>query len=71
MMKGKGITLDARVVVNTVVVVEFDEPELVTHSRLAELAVVLDGHVLVQLPEYKKYPDSHPSTHLDVVESFW
>lgn len=55
MMKGKGITLDARVVVNTVVVVvEFDEPELVTHSLLAELAVVLDGHVFVQLPEYKK-----------------
>ncbi len=55
MMKGKGITLDARVVVNTVVVVvEFDEPELVTHSLLAALAVVLDGHVFVQLPEYKK-----------------
>lgn len=54
MIKGKGITLDARVVVNTVVVVvELDEGELVTHSRLAELAVVLDGHVLVQLPEYK------------------
>lgn len=47
------MTLDARVVVKTVVV-EFDEPELATHYLLAELAVVLDGHVLVQLPEYRK-----------------
>jgi len=50
MMNGKGMTLDARVVVKTVVVVEFDES---THYLLAKLAVVLDGHVLVQLPEYK------------------
>jgi hypothetical protein len=54
MINGKGMTLDARVVVKTVVVVEFDEPELVTHYLLAVSAVVLDGQVLVQLPEFKK-----------------
>ena len=51
--KGKGITLEARVVVKTVVVVLFDDPELVTHYLLTELAVVLEGHVFEQLPLYK------------------
>lgn len=54
MINGKGMTLDARVVVKTVVVVEFDEPELATHYLLTELGVVLEGHVLVQIPEFKK-----------------
>jgi hypothetical protein len=50
MINGKGITLDARVLVKTVVV---ELPEFATHYLLAVSDVVPDGHVLVQLPEFK------------------
>ena len=50
MINGKGITLDARVLVKTVVV---ELPEFATHYLLVVSAVVPDGHVLVQIPEFK------------------
>jgi hypothetical protein len=46
------MNLEARVDVNTVVVL-FDDPELATHSLLAELYVVVEGHVFEQEPAYR------------------
>jgi hypothetical protein len=45
------MNLEARVDVKTVVVL-FD-PELATHSLLAELGVVVEGHVFEQEPAYR------------------